>query len=52
MLLPHLGSATDRARRGMWELAWDNLLRGVRFQALRNPVLPGRDWSAGAGEPD
>lgn len=38
VLTPHLGSATDRARQGMWELAWDNLLRGVRFQGLRNPV--------------
>jgi glyoxylate reductase len=38
VLLPHLGSATERARRGMWDLAWENLLRGVRFEELRNPV--------------
>lgn len=38
VLMPHLGSATDRARQGMWQLAWENLLRGVRFRKLRNPV--------------
>ncbi|MEN8374087.1 MAG: D-glycerate dehydrogenase [Gemmatimonadota bacterium] len=50
VLLPHLGSATDRARRGMWELAWDNLLRGVRFGKLRNPVTTRRPEGPERGE--
>ncbi|HUG01562.1 MAG TPA: D-glycerate dehydrogenase [Longimicrobiales bacterium] len=52
VLMPHLGSATEGARRGMWELAWENLLRGVRFQTLRNPVAdrgaPGAEDGEGA----
>ena len=50
VLLPHLGSATDRARRGMWDLAWDNLLRGVRFRNLRNAVTPLTPEEPEAGE--
>jgi glyoxylate reductase len=38
VLLPHLGSATEDARRGMWELAWANLLRGVAGEPLLTPV--------------
>ncbi len=38
VLLPHLGSATDEARLGMWRLAWDNLLRGLRGEPLLTPV--------------
>lgn len=39
VLLPHLGSATEEARWGMWRLAWANLLCGVRGEPLPNPVL-------------
>jgi glyoxylate reductase len=39
VLLPHLGSATEEARRGMWRLAWANLMRGIRREPLLNPVL-------------
>jgi glyoxylate reductase len=38
VLLPHLGSATEEARRAMWDLAWQNLLAGVRGAPLLNPV--------------
>jgi glyoxylate reductase len=38
VLLPHLGSATEEARRAMWELAWQNLLAGVRGAPLLNPI--------------
>lgn len=38
ILLPHLGSATEEARWGMWRLAWDNLLRGLRGEPLLTPV--------------
>lgn len=38
VLLPHVGSATEEARRAMWELAWANLLRGMRGEPLRTPV--------------
>ncbi|MEJ2217458.1 MAG: D-glycerate dehydrogenase [Gemmatimonadota bacterium] len=38
VLLPHLGSATEEARRGMWRLAWENLLRGLRGEPLLTPV--------------
>jgi glyoxylate reductase len=38
VLLPHLGSATEDARRGMWELAWGNLLRGIAGEPLLTPV--------------
>lgn len=38
VLLPHLGSATAEARRGMWQLAWANLLRGIRREPLLTPV--------------
>ncbi|HUH13582.1 MAG TPA: D-glycerate dehydrogenase [Longimicrobiales bacterium] len=40
VLLPHIGSATEGARHGMWEIAWGNLLRGVRHEALLTPVAP------------
>jgi glyoxylate reductase len=38
LLLPHLGSATVEARQAMWDLAWVNLLRGVRGEPLVTPV--------------
>lgn len=38
VLLPHLGSATRETRQAMFDLAWDNLLRGVRGEPLLNPV--------------
>jgi glyoxylate reductase len=38
VLLPHVASATEEARRAMWELAWDNLLRGLRGERLRTSV--------------
>ena len=38
VLLPHLGSATEEARRAMWDLAWQNLLAGARGAPLLNPV--------------
>lgn len=38
VLLPHVGSATEEARRGMWRLAWENLLRGVRGEPLLTPA--------------
>jgi glyoxylate reductase len=38
VLLPHLGSATRETRQAMFDLAWDNLLRGVRGQPLRTPI--------------
>jgi glyoxylate reductase len=38
VLLPHLGSATRETRQAMFDLAWENLLRGVRGQPLLTPV--------------
>lgn len=38
VLLPHIGSATETARRRMFELAWSNLMRGVRGEPLVTPV--------------
>jgi glyoxylate reductase len=38
VLLPHIGSATEDTRRRMFELAWSNLLRGVRGESLITPV--------------
>lgn len=38
VLLPHLGSATRETRQAMFDLAWDNLLRGVRRQPLATPI--------------
>jgi glyoxylate reductase len=38
VLLPHLGSATEEARWGMWRLAWGNLLRGLRGEPLLSPA--------------
>jgi glyoxylate reductase len=38
VLLPHLGSATYEARQAMWELAWRNLVAGMRGDALITPV--------------
>lgn len=38
VLLPHIGSATEDTRRAMFELAWTNLMLGVRGQPLRTPV--------------
>jgi glyoxylate reductase len=38
VLLPHIGSATEETRRRMFELAWANLMRGIRGQPLVTPV--------------
>ncbi len=38
VLLPHVGSATETTRRRMFELAWENLLRGIRGEPLLTPV--------------
>lgn len=38
VLLPHIGSATDATRFAMFELAWKNLMRGIRGEPLLTPV--------------
>ena len=38
VILPHIGSATDDTRRRMFELAWSNLMRGMRGEPLLTPV--------------
>lgn len=38
VLLPHLGSATQEARQAMWDLAWENVLHGLRGEPLLTPV--------------
>jgi len=38
VLLPHIGSATDVTRCKMFELAWSNLMAGVRGEPLITPV--------------
>lgn len=38
VLLPHVGSATEDTRRRMFELAWANLMRGVRGEPLVTPI--------------
>lgn len=38
ILLPHVGSATREARARMFDVAWANLLRGVRGEPLLTPV--------------
>lgn len=38
VVLPHLGSATEEARRAMWRAAWRNLLVGVRGEMPPNLV--------------
>lgn len=38
VLLPHIGSATDATRFAMFELAWKNLIRGIRGEPLLTPV--------------
>lgn len=38
VVLPHLGSATHQARQAMWDLAWQNLLRGIAGEPLLTPV--------------
>jgi glyoxylate reductase len=38
VLLPHLGSATRDTRQAMFDLAWDNLLRGLQGQPLLTPI--------------
>lgn len=38
VLLPHIGSATDATRFAMFELAWQNLMRGIRGEPLLTPV--------------
>jgi len=40
LIVPHIGSATQRTRRRMAELACDNLLAGLRNQPLPNCVNP------------
>jgi len=42
VLLPHLGSATEEARQGMWDLAWQNLLRVLSGGEPLTPVIEGR----------
>ncbi len=37
VLLPHIGSATEEARQGMWELAWGNV---VAVLGGREPLTP------------
>ncbi len=38
VLLPHVGSATEEARQGMWDLAWENVVRVIGGEAARTPV--------------
>ncbi len=38
VLLPHVGSATEDTRRRMFQLAWANLMRGVRGEPLVTPI--------------
>mgnify|MGYP003953922271 CR=1 FL=1 len=38
MVLPHIGSATQRSRNGMAEIAADNLIAGIHNQPLRCEV--------------
>ena len=38
VLLPHLGSATMEARLAMWQMAWANLLAGIRGHPVPNLV--------------
>ncbi len=38
VLLPHIGSATEDTRRRMFELAWSNLMRGIRGEPLLTPI--------------
>lgn len=38
VVLPHIGSATREARQEMFDLAWRNLVRGVRGEDLITPV--------------
>lgn len=53
VLLPHLGSATETTRRRMFELAWANLLRGIRGRPLITPVsAAGGNASGGAATMD
>jgi len=40
LIVPHIGSATQRTRRRMAELACDNLLAGLRNEPLPNCVNP------------
>lgn len=46
-LLPHLGSATHEARRGMWEVAAENVRRVLRGEAPSTPVGEGGGRPAG-----
>jgi glyoxylate reductase len=39
VLLPHVGSATESTRGAMFDLAWENLMRGIRGEALVTPVV-------------
>jgi len=39
LVVPHIGSATWGTRRRMAELAADNLLAGLRGEALPHPVV-------------
>ncbi len=38
VLLPHIGSATEDTRRRMFQLAWANLMRGIRGEPLLTPI--------------
>ena len=38
VLLPHVGSATEETRQQMFQLAWRNLMLGIRGEAVLTPV--------------
>jgi glyoxylate reductase len=38
VLLPHIGSATEETRTRMFQLAWKNLMFGIRGEPLVTPV--------------
>ena len=58
LVVPHIGSASVRARRGMASLAVDNLIAGSRgspdagFLPARDLIEAGRLSASGAGEDD
>lgn len=48
-VLPHLGSATEEARRGMWRVASGNVRRVLAGEDPLTPVAVGRGGSPSAG---
>ncbi len=38
VLLPHIGSATEEARQGMWDVAWNNVLAVLGGEGPLTPV--------------